>query len=73
MLYGFFSFTPIHILKPMTTQILLPSSIKRELREAHNASRIELDRALKFQINSTRAKELRTAAYDRGGLDYQLK
>lgn len=57
----------------MNNQILLPTSIKRELRETLNASRMEMDRALKFQINSIRAKTLRAAAYSRGGVDFMTK
>lgn len=54
----------------MKNQILLPTSIKRELRQTFKATRNELDRALKYKLNSDRAKTLRAAAIERGAVLY---
>ena len=54
----------------MNKQILLPYAIKKELSKTFSSSRHELNRALTYAINSPRAKELRAAALERGGLIY---
>lgn len=54
----------------MEKQILLPANIRREMAEQFKASRNEMRRALNYTINSKRAKMLRAAALQRGGLIY---
>ncbi len=52
----------------MEREILLPNRIQRSLSAEHKCSENELNRALKYQRNSPRAKRLRRAAIERGGL-----
>lgn len=54
----------------MTRQILLPASVLREMRETFKVGRNVLRRALNYERNSDRAKALRAAALERGGLIY---
>jgi len=54
----------------MGKQILLPLSVQKELNTEHKCSENELRRALNYQRNSKRAKMLRVAALERGGLIY---
>lgn len=54
----------------MTKQILLPASVLREMRETFKVGRNDLRRALNYERNSDRAKMLRAAALERGGLIY---
>ncbi|WP_297416058.1 hypothetical protein [uncultured Alistipes sp.] len=54
----------------MTRQILLPASVLREMRETFKVGRNVLRRALNYEHNSKRAKALRVAALERGGLIY---
>lgn len=54
----------------MEKQILLPANVRREMAEQFKASRNEMRRALNYTINSKRAKMLRAAALQRGGLIY---
>jgi hypothetical protein len=54
----------------MTRQILLPASVLREMRETFKVERHVLRRALNYERNSDRAKALRAAALERGGLIY---
>lgn len=54
----------------MEKQILLPPAVKREMLNTFKASRSELGRALTYKRNSSRAKVLRAAALQRGGLIY---
>ncbi len=54
----------------MEKQILLPPAVKREILDTFKASRSELGRALTYKRNSSRAKVLRAAALQRGGLIY---
>lgn len=54
----------------MCKQILLPTARKRELRETFEVNPMALDRALKFEVNSSEARKLRAAALQRGGLIY---
>lgn len=54
----------------MKKQILLPTAKLRELREAFNVGRNDLRRALNYDRNSDRARMLRAAALERGGLIY---
>lgn len=54
----------------MKKQILLPTSSLRELRETFKVGRNDLRRALNYERNSERAKMLRAAALQRGGLIY---
>lgn len=57
----------------MTKQILLPASVLREMRETFKVGRNVLRRALNYERNSDRAKALRAAALERGGLIYAGK
>lgn len=57
----------------MTRQILLPASVLREMRETFKVGRNVLRRALNYERNSDRAKSLRAAALERGGLIYTGK
>lgn len=57
----------------MTRQILLPVSVLREIREKFKVGRNDLRRALNYGCNSDRAKMLRAAALERGGLIYTGK
>ena len=54
----------------MTKQILLPASVLREMREKFKVGRNDLRRALNYERNSDRARMLRAAALERGGLIY---
>lgn len=54
----------------MKKQILLPTAKLRELRETFNVGRNDLRRALNYDRNSDRARMLRAAALERGGLIY---
>ncbi|MEG1842547.1 MAG: hypothetical protein RR221_07540 [Alistipes sp.] len=54
----------------MEKQILLPAAARRELVVTFKSSRCELGRALTYTVNSKRAKVLRAAALQRGGLIY---
>lgn len=54
----------------MKKQILLPTAVLRELREAFDVGRNDLRRALNYERNSDRARMLRAAALQRGGLIY---
>lgn len=54
----------------MEKQILLPAAARRELVVTFKSSRCELGRALTYAVNSKRAKMLRAAALQRGGLIY---
>lgn len=54
----------------MKKQILLPAAARRELVVTFKSSRCELGRALTYAVNSKRAKMLRAAALQRGGLIY---
>lgn len=54
----------------MKKQILLPTAGLRELREAFKVGRNDLRRALNYERNSDRARMLRAAALQRGGLIY---
>lgn len=54
----------------MKKQILLPVSELREIREKFKVGRNDLRRALNYERNSDRARMLRAAALERGGLIY---
>ena len=54
----------------MTKQILLPTSVFRELYQTFKVHRGVLGRALKYERNSKRDQMLRAAALERGGLIY---
>lgn len=54
----------------MTKQILLPAAVLREMREKFKVGRNDLRRALNYERNSDRAKMLRAAALERGGMIY---
>lgn len=54
----------------MKKQILLPPAVLRELRTTFRVHQVVLNRALKYQTNSSRDRLLRTAALRRGGLVY---
>lgn len=54
----------------MKKQILLPTSVLRELRAVFGVGRNDVRRALNYERNSERAKLLRAAALSRGGLIY---
>lgn len=54
----------------MKKQILLPTAVRREIRETFKVHLVILERALKYERNSKRDKMLRTAALERGGLIY---
>lgn len=54
----------------MVRQILLPASVKTELKATFKTGHKALERALKFKINSGPARMLRAAALQRGGLIY---
>lgn len=56
----------------MCKQILLPTARKRELRESFKVNPMALDRALKYEVNSSEARKLRAAALQRGGLIYNI-
>lgn len=60
----------ILITNDMTKQILLPHSVRKELDRTFKLGRNELQRALTYTTNSGRAKMLRVAALQRGGLVY---
>ena len=51
----------------MSKQILLPVSVKAEMVRTFKITRMTLDRALKYTINSSHASMLRAAAIQRGG------
>lgn len=51
----------------MSKQILLPVSVKAEMVRTFKITRMTLDRALKYTLNSSRANMLRAAAIQRGG------
>ena len=51
----------------MSKQILLPVSVKAEMVRTFKITRMTLDRALKYTINSSHANMLRAAAIQRGG------
>lgn len=54
----------------MDQQILLPDRIKREMNIQYKCGENELNRALTYARNSPRAKMLRIAALERGGVIY---
>ncbi|MDE7133768.1 MAG: hypothetical protein K2N86_00600 [Rikenellaceae bacterium] len=54
----------------MEKQILLPVKVKREMMHTFNVGRTRLGAALKYESNSPRAKMLRAAAIQRGGMIY---
>lgn len=54
----------------MEKQILLPVIVLRELKDTFKVGRNDLRRALNYERNSRRAKMLRSAALERGGLIY---
>lgn len=54
----------------MEKQILLPVTVLRELKDTFKVGRNDLRRALNYERNSKRAKMLRSAALERGGLIY---
>lgn len=51
----------------MKKQILLPTSVFRELYQTFKVHRVILSRALKYERNSKRDQMLRAAALQRGG------
>lgn len=51
----------------MAKQILLPTVVKAEMIQTFKITRMTLDRALKYTINSVHANMLREAAIQRGG------
>ncbi len=57
-------------MKTTSKEILLPSSVRREMNATFKCGRNELSRALTYERNSSRAKMLRAAAMERGGLIY---
>ncbi len=57
----------------MKKQILLPTSVKSEMLKTFGIGRDQLRDALIFETNSQRAKMLRAAALERGGLIYTGK
>lgn len=54
----------------MSKQILLPTYVKRELMQTFKVTRLEVWRALTYEVNSKTALMIRTAALQRGGLVY---
>lgn len=54
----------------MEKQILLPIAVLRELKDTFKVGRNDLRRALNYERNSSRARMLRCAALERGGLIY---
>jgi hypothetical protein len=54
----------------MNQQILLPDRVKREMNTTFKCGENELNRALTYARNSSRAKMLRIAALERGGVIY---
>lgn len=60
-------------MKQLTQQILLPLSIWQDINREYSCGEKELRRALRYECNSNRAKELRRAALNRGGLVYRWK
>lgn len=54
----------------MNKQILLPTKVKSELGRTFKIDRMAVGRALKYECHSQRARMLRTAALERGGLIY---
>lgn len=57
----------------MEKQILLPASVRCELRRTFKVCPVVLNRALKYERNSKRDRMLRAAALERGGLIYTGK
>lgn len=51
-------------------QILLPTVVRMEMVRTFKITRSTLDRALKYQANSSRDNMLRSAAFQRGGVIY---
>ncbi len=54
----------------MDRQILIPTQIRKELDAKFKCKRNELSRALAYERNSSRAKMLRIAALEAGGVIY---
>ncbi|MDE6482565.1 MAG: hypothetical protein K2L01_02220 [Rikenellaceae bacterium] len=54
----------------MAKQILLPSEVRAQMATTFKVTRTALDRALKYQGNSSRDRMLRAAALERGGVTY---
>ena len=54
----------------MKEQILLPPAVAAELRKTFKIERNTLRRALIYESNSDRARMLRAAALERGGVVY---
>ena len=54
----------------MEKQILLPTSVKREMLTTFGVGRDKLRDALTYKVNTPRAKMLRAAAFQRGGVVY---
>jgi len=54
----------------MERQIFLPGPIRKEMAEVFKLGRNELSRALAYERNTAKAKMLRIAALERGGVIY---
>ena len=54
----------------MAKQILLPTEVRTQIATTFKISRTALERALKYQGNSSRDRMLRAAALERGGVAY---
>ena len=54
----------------MAKQILLPTEVRTQIATTFKISRTALERALKYQGNSSRDRMLRAAALERGGVTY---
>lgn len=60
-------------MKNLTQQILLPLSVWKDINREYSCGEKELRRALRYEVNSPRAKELRRAALNKGGLVYRYR
>lgn len=54
----------------MAKQILLPTEVRTQIATTFKISRTALERALKYQGNSSRDRMLRAATLERGGVTY---
>ena len=54
----------------MNKQILIPDAVKREMNKTFQLSENALNRALQYKVNSSKARMIRAAALERGGLIY---
>ncbi|MCX4358880.1 MAG: hypothetical protein OSJ22_04520 [Rikenellaceae bacterium] len=54
----------------MAKQILLPTEVRTQIATTFKISRTALERALKYQGNSSRDRMLRAAALERDGVTY---